>query len=166
MTNTANWGGSPRGSSTGDGPPPTAPAKQRQPRVHDSPGDTTAPGTQHYWTTAPGTQRFWCPALWTAMADDGVQHKYRSASLRTTALGLGIVEQLSPTVSPDYFAIRGTIEDNCSTHGPGDTALLVPGTLDRDGRRRGTAQVSVRQPTHNGTRFGHSGTVVPNCFPR
>ncbi len=32
------------------------------------------------------------------------------------ALGLGIVEQLSPTVSPDNFAMRGTIEDNCSTN--------------------------------------------------
>ncbi len=32
------------------------------------------------------------------------------------ALGGGIVEPLSPTVSPDNFAIRGTIEDHCSTN--------------------------------------------------
>ncbi len=40
----------------------------------------------------------------------------RTGAVRSMALGLGIVEQLSPTVSPDHFAIRGTIEDNGSTN--------------------------------------------------
>ncbi len=43
------------------------------------------------------------------------------------ARGLGIVEQLSPTVSPDNFAIRGTIEDNCSTQ----LSAIGRGLLDR-----------------------------------
>ena len=32
------------------------------------------------------------------------------------ALGLGMVEQLSPTVSPDNFVMRGTIEEYGSTN--------------------------------------------------
>ena len=39
-----------------------------------------------------------------------------SAGVNPMALGLGIVEQLPPTVSPDIFAIRGTIAGNCSTN--------------------------------------------------
>ncbi len=40
----------------------------------------------------------------------------RAAGVSLLVLGLGIVEQLSPTVSPDNFAMRGTMEDNCSTN--------------------------------------------------
>ncbi len=67
------------------------------------------------------TQPFISPTAAPAAVENMLLRRTRgrlaeAAGVSPMALGWGIVEPLSPTVSPDIFAMRGTMEDNGSTN--------------------------------------------------